>query len=97
MSRLSYINSVSASGARAGEISQQFSFWLKALPYLGFAAGMLRGVDTGINPFEPQREGVFPAPPPDSAGNARPSPRWGGPFGPARDRLIPAYHGVTIA
>jgi len=51
---------------------------------------MRRGVDTGISPFEPQREGVFPAPPPDSAGNARPSPRWGGPFGPARDRLIPA-------
>ena len=73
-------------------MSQQFSFWLKALPYLVFAAVMLCGVDTGISPFELQREGVFPAPPPDSAGNARPSLRWGGPFGSAQDRLIPAYH-----
>ena len=73
---------------------QQFSFWLKALLYLGFAAGLLRGVDTGISPFEPQREGVFPASPPDSAGNARPSLRWGGPFGPAQDRLISAYRGA---
>jgi len=50
----------------------------------------------GISPFEPQREGVFPARMPDSAGNARPSPRWGGPFGPAQDRLIPALRQGTI-
>lgn len=50
----------------------------------------VHGVDTGINPFEPQREGVLPAPPPHSAGNAR----LRAPSTPLRARLGRTYSGI---